>query len=358
MAKHKIKVGVVFGGRSGEHEVSLVSATSIIKALDRKKYQVIQIGVTKNGRWIIKEPLKTLKSGKIIEKGTKLLAEEILNKCEVIFPMIHGSYGEDGTLQGMLEMAGVAYVGAGVLASAVGMDKIIQKELFAQANLPIVKYEWFLSQDWQRGHQDILRRIEKKLKYPVFTKPANSGSSVGIGKCHNYQELIQGINDATRYDRKGIVEQGIEGIREIEVSVLGNDEPKASVPGEIIASNEFYDYDAKYVDGKSQVVIPAKLLPKTLKEVQNIAVMAFKTLDLAGMARVDFFVTKGHFQVYLNEVNTLPGFTSISMYPKLWAASGLPYPKLLDKLIKLALERHQERNKLSSSYKPKEDWYK
>ncbi len=272
--------------------------------------------------------------------------------------MIHGSYGEDGTLQGMLEMAGVAYVGAGVLASAVGMDKIIQKELFAQANLPIVKYEWFLSQDWQRGHQDILRRIEKKLKYPVFTKPANSGSSVGIGKCHNYQELIQGINDATRYDRKVIVEQGIEGIREIEVSVLGNDEPKASVPGEIIASNEFYDYDAKYVDGKSQVVIPAKLLPKTLKEVQNIAVMAFKTLDLAGMARVDFFVTKGHFQVYLNEVNTLPGFTSISMYPKLWAASGLPYPKLLDKLIKLALERHQERNKLSSSYKPKEDWYK
>lgn len=357
MAKNKIKVGIIFGGRSGEHEVSLVSAASVIKALDKKKYQVLQIGITKTGRFITQNPLAALKSGKVTKKGSRLLPESVLNKCEVIFPVLHGSYGEDGTVQGLFEMANVAYVGGGVLASSVSMDKVVQKQLCQEAGLPNVNYVWFLTKDWQKNKKDILGKIKNKLKYPIFTKPANLGSSVGIGKCHNLKELIKGIKKAAKYDRKVIVEQGIENIYEIEVSVLGNDQPKASVPGEIIPSNEFYDYDAKYVDGKSQAVIPAKLPPKVIKEIQAVAVAAFKAVNLSGMARIDFLVKKGSYKVYLNEINTIPGFTSISMYPKLWEATGLPYPKLLDRLIELALERHQEKNRLATSYKPKQDWY-
>ena len=356
--KKKLRIGVIFGGRSGEHEVSIVSAQSVMKALDKKKYQVIPIGIAKQGLWITKNPVQALKTGQMKEKGTRLIPEEVLKRCDVIFPVLHGSYGEDGTVQGMFEMANIVYVGGGVLGSAVAMDKVIQKQLCDQAGLPSVKYDWFLSKDWQKNKKAILQRLNRGLRYPMFTKPANLGSSVGIGKCHNQKELIAGINDAIKYDRKIIVEQGIENIQEIEVAVLGNDNPRASVPGEIIASNEFYDYDAKYVDGKSQAIIPAKLPKGVTKQIQEIAVKAFKVLDLSGMARVDFLVKKKGYKIYLNEVNTIPGFTSISMYPQLWQASGLPYAKLLDKLIELALERHQEKNSLATSYQPKEYWYR
>lgn len=354
----KIKVGVIFGGRSGEHEVSIVSGQSVMKALNKKKYQVIPIGITKDGLWITKEPVKALKLGQIKEKGTRLFPEDVLKRCDVAFPVLHGSYGEDGTVQGLFEMANIAYVGANVLGSAVAMDKVVQKQLTDHAGLPSTKYDWFLAKDWKRNQKRILQRLNRGLKYPMFTKPANLGSSVGIGKCHNQKELIKGINEAAKYDSKIIIEQGIEGIFEIEVSVLGNDNPKASIPGEIIANNEFYDYDAKYVDGKSQAVIPAKLPQKVIKEIRKIAVAAFKVLNLSGMARVDFLIKKGSHKIYLNEANTIPGFTSISMYSQLWAASGLSYPKLLDKLIELAIERHQEKNSLATSYQPKEDWHK
>jgi len=380
--KNKLKIGVIFGGRSGEHEVSIVSAQSVIKALDKKKYEVIPIGITKSGEWIagnlalgylkagVKNlPFKSLlppdpteqKLIKVRDRKLALMCREAkpeLTKLDVVLPVMHGTYGEDGCLQGFLELANIAYVGCGVLGSAVGMDKIVQKQLFAQVGLPIVKYDWFLSSEWQRQKTAIIKRLEKNITYPMFTKPANTGSSVGVGKCHNRRELIAGIDDAARYDRKVIVEQGIEDISEIEVAVLGNDAPKASVPGEIIASNEFYDYDAKYVDGKSQAVIPAKLPPAMTKKIRTDAVLAFKTLDLSGLARVDFLVTKDARKIYLNEVNTIPGFTSISMYPKLWEASGLPYVKLLDQLINLAQERHRQKNRLLTSYQPKQDWYK
>jgi len=377
MAK-KIRVGVIFGGRSGEHEVSIVSAQSVMAALSKKKYEVIPIGITKQGKWIAgSQAVKFLKDGmkklpfkshltadpterrliKTSDDSSKLIRSSA-DKLDVIFPVLHGPYGEDGTIQGMLELAGIPYVGAGVLGSAVAMDKIIQKQITDQAGLPSTKYDWFLTQDWKEDRQLIIRRLEQNLKYPMFTKPANLGSSVGIGKCHNRKELIAGITAATRYDRRVIVEEGIENIHEIEVAVLGNDKPKASVPGEIIASNEFYDYDAKYIDGKSQAVIPAKLPAAVIKKIQTIAVAAFKALDLAGMARADFLVTKNRHQIYLNEVNTIPGFTAISMYPKLWQVSGLKYSELLDRLIQLALERHSQKTRLATSFKPKNDWYK
>jgi len=354
----KIRVGVIFGGRSGEHEVSLVSAKSVIDHLDKKKYQVIPIGVDKNGNWIFNNPMMSLKTGRISEKqGSRLLSDKILNKCDVIFPLIHGSFGEDGTLQGMLEMANIAYVGGGVMASSISMDKVVQKQICQQVGIRVVVYDWFLKSDWKNNRTKILQRIARKLKYPIFTKPANLGSSVGISKCHNQAELISGINQAAKYDRKIIVEQGIENIDEIEVGILGNDNPLASVVGQVVASNEFYDYDAKYIDGKSEIIIPAKLPKKVIEEIQAIAIESFKALDLSGLARVDFLVKRGSYTVYLNELNTIPGFTSISMYPRLWQASGLAYQKLLDKLITLAISRHQEKNKLDTSYSPKSDWH-
>lgn len=378
--KSKIKVGVIFGGRSGEHEVSIVSAQSIIKALDKKKYEVIPIGITKQGKWIAgSKAVEILKQGskklpfksvlmpdpteqnitQVQEKGlSPAKGQQATRQVDVIFPVVHGTYGEDGSLQGMLELANLPYVGAGVLGSAMAMDKVIQKQMAENFNIPIVKYEWFYGKDWKKNKNAILNKISKNLKYPVFTKPANLGSSVGIGKCHNRQELIKGINVAVKYDNKVIVEQGVNNAHEIEIAVLGNNDPKASVPGEIIPSGEFYDYNAKYVDDQSQVIIPAKLPAKTVKQVQRIAVEIFKVLNLSGMARIDFFVTKGSHKIYLNEVNTIPGFTSISMYPKLWEASGLPYSKLIDKLIDLAIQRHKEKNQLFTEFKPKEDWYR
>ena len=369
----KVRVGVIFGGRSGEHEVSLVSATSVINALDREKYEAVPIGITPEGRWVSSDRALTLLKEKtdLAREPERFLVPEPQRQAlfssdehgpenlriDVVFPMVHGTYGEDGTLQGLLELADIPYVGSGVLGSALGMDKIVQKQIFIQSGLPLPKYVWFLSSRCKDDMKAVAKEAEAALKYPMFVKPANTGSSVGISKAHNRKELITGINDAMMYDRKVIIEQGVKNVREIEVSVLGNDEPMASVPGEVIPSNEFYDYDAKYVDGKSTVVVPAELPKAVAKRIRRLAVEAFRVLDCCGMARVDFFVTRKG-KVYLSEINTIPGFTSISMYPKLWEASGLLYPELLDRLIALALERHAEKSMLKRTYSPVRDWYK
>jgi D-alanine-D-alanine ligase len=370
----KLRVGVIFGGRSGEHEVSLVSATAVINALDKDKYDVVPIGITQEGRWLSSaQGLKLLKEKTGIEQAPEcFLAPEPHRQAlvaagngvtesdpiDVIFPVVHGTYGEDGTLQGLLELANIPYVGAGVLASAVGMDKIVQKQIFQQQKLPVARYIWFHSSYCREHPGRVAAAVAKSLKYPVFVKPANTGSSVGISKAHNRKELLAAMTPAMDYDRKVIVEQGINNIREIECSVLGNDEPVASVLGEIVPSNEFYDYNAKYVDGKSRAIIPAALPRHTAEAVRRIALQAYRALDIAGMARVDFLVTRKTNRIYLNEVNTIPGFTSISMYPKLWEASGIGYTELLDRLIELALERHRTKSQLRTAYRPEKDWYK
>jgi D-alanine-D-alanine ligase len=370
----KLKIGVVFGGRSGEHEVSLVSATSVMQALDRGKYDVIPIGITPEGRWVSSpEALRMLKEKAEMEhEPERFLVPEPTRRSlvpadapgaagegvDVIFPLIHGTYGEDGTLQGLLELADLPYVGAGVLGSALGMDKIAQKLVCAKAGIPVARYVWFPSSEYERNPRAAVRRVERALTYPLFVKPANTGSSVGITKAHTRAELLEGIAQAARYDRRVIVEQGIRNAREIECAVLGNDEPVVSVPGEILPSNEFYDYDAKYVDGKSQAIIPARLPRAVTARLQKLARLAYTATDCAGMARADFFVTRGGQRVVFNELNTLPGFTSISMYPKLWEASGLAYGALLDRLIELALERHREKGRLVRSYRPDREWYR
>jgi len=370
----KLRVGVIFGGRSGEHEVSLVSATSVINALDTEKYQVVPIGITQEGRWVSSShALALLKSKDGLEQEPeRFLAPEPNRRAlitangpagselgvDVVFPLVHGKYGEDGTLQGLLELANIPYVGAGVLASAVGMDKIVQKQLFQNAGVRGSKFLWFSSAVCKEKPREVVRGIERRLRYPLFAKPANTGSSVGISKAHNRSELLRGISLAAEYDLKVIVEQGVNNAREIECSVLGNDDPIVSVPGEIVPSNEFYDYDAKYVDGKSRSIIPALLPRNVVKEIQRAAITAYKAVDCTGMARVDFFVTRNRHTVYLNEINTIPGFTAISMYPKLWEASGISYHELLDRLIALALEHHRQKSTLRTSYHPSSDWYK
>lgn len=367
--KRKISVGIIFGGRSGEHEVSLVSAESVMKALDKKKYEVIPIGITKDGVWLATgDPLKALKlkNLKYTKKAEVLIPAKsgflrVGNKkirVDVVFPVLHGTYGEDGTIQGLFEMANIPYVGAGVLGSAVGMDKVVQKQLCEQAKLPIVKYIWFLKKEWTDKHGNIVRRIERFLRYPVFIKPANLGSSVGITKAKNRRELIVGVNLALKYDSKILVEQACPNAREIECSVLGNDEPLASLPGEVIPSGEFYDYDAKYVDGKSKTIAPVKLPRKLIQTIRNLACQVFCATDCAGMARVDFLLDNKRQKIYINEINTIPGFTSISMYPKLWQAGGLAYSDLLNSLINLAFQRFEKKEKLLLSYKPKKKWYK
>jgi len=367
-------VGVIFGGRSVEHEVSLVSAASVINALDKEKYDIVPIGIASTGQWLSShETLRLLKEKQSIElEQEKLLLPDprkqslvalndsgnVGQPLDVIFPLVHGKYGEDGSLQGLLELADLPYIGPGVLGSAVGMDKAIQKDLLVRARIPTPPYIWFNIKEYETHKKIIIAEIEKKLKYPLFIKPSNSGSSIGINKAHNRKELIAFIDIAAQFDRKILVEQGVKNAREIECGVLGNDQPVASVPGEIVPSNEFYDYDAKYVDGKSDAIIPAKLPGTVVKKVKQYALAAFRVLDCAGMARVDFLVTKKTNRIYLNEINTIPGFTSISMYPKLWQASGLSYSELLDKLIQLAIERHEVKAKLNTIYKPKNDWYK
>jgi D-alanine-D-alanine ligase len=372
----KIRVGVIFGGRSGEHEVSLVSATSVIQALDKDKYEIVPIGITKEGKWLSSsETLGLLKSGQGLNQlPEKLLVPDPTQKglvqldsrglitsaehIDVVFPLLHGPYGEDGTVQGLLELANIPYVGAGVLGSAVGMDKVVQKALFRQEGIPVTDSVSFLWKKYRVSPEKYIQEIENKLGYPCFIKPANLGSSLGITKAHTRGELEQGIEEAAEYDRKVLVEWCVPNSREIECSVLGNDDPIASVPGEIMPSNEFYDYDAKYVDGKSEAIIPADLPANVAKKVQEISIKAFRVADCAGMARADFLVTREKHEIFLNEINTIPGFTTISMYPKLWIASGISYPELLDKLIELALERYREKSQLRTSYRPKNNWYK
>jgi D-alanine-D-alanine ligase len=372
----KIRVGVIFGGRSAEHEVSLVSATSVINALDKEKYEILPIGITPEGRWLSsREAVALLKEkGNIDNLPEHILVPDprkrglvplknatagvSLHPVDVVFPVLHGTYGEDGTIQGLFELADVPYVGAGVLGSALGMDKVVQKQLLRQVKIPVTPDICFLYSDFVESPKRFIASIERTLRYPCFIKPANLGSSVGITKAHDRQELIEAIHLAGEYDLKVLVERAVKDAREIECSVLGNDDPIASLPGEIIPSNEFYDYDAKYVDGKSRAIIPAKLPRAVVKRVQQYAVEGFKVLNCSGMARVDFLVSRGTDRIYLNELNTIPGFTSISMYPKLWQASGLSYSGLLDRLIELALERHRAKAKLKTTYHPKADWYK
>ncbi len=357
----RIRVAVVFGGQSAEHDVSLRSAQTVMAALDPAKYEVVPIGITREGRWLAggdpfhqlaaQSPLFAVADGRsvatngLVEAATPAaLATVFAGGLDVVFPVLHGPMGEDGTVQGFLELTGVPYVGAGVLGSAVAMDKAIAKELLARAGLPQAPWITIRRSEWERDPEAICRRVVDTLGFPCFTKPANLGSSVGITKVHDLAELPDGINEAACYDRKIVIEQGIDA-RELEVSVLGNDEPVASVAGEIVPCNEFYDYDAKYIDDRSELIIPAPVPCEVMERVQELAVAAFRALDLAGMARVDFFLERKTHQLYVNEVNTIPGFTSISMYPKLWEASGLPLPELVDRLIELALERHAGRQR-------------
>jgi D-alanine-D-alanine ligase len=376
---NKLRVGVLFGGRSGEHEVSLLSAASILKAIDRKKFDVVPIGITKEGRWLASGDAHGLLEGgqgavarrlragdPDATPGAKLLHEgiptlfapeppaESRSGLDVVFPVLHGTFGEDGTIQGLFELAGIAYVGSGVLGSAAGMDKDVMKRLFAQARLPIVKHLTLLRADWEASPRRAFAQIEAALKYPLFVKPANLGSSVGISKAHDRKELGPALDLAAKYDRKLIVEQGVGGkktrARELEVAVLGNDAPEASLVGEIIPGKEFYDYEAKYLSEGSVPVIPARITRAESKQIREMAVAAFRACDLSGLARVDFLMEPdGKHRIYLNEVNTLPGFTQISMYPKLWEATGINYRDLITRLIELALERHQEKSRTAYS---------
>jgi len=389
----KLRVGILFGGRSGEHEVSLLSAASVVNAIDKKKYEVVPVGITKDGRWVTAGDAERLLAGKAHEEGKHLRAgdpettpgaavlatgesvvvppepahrggaslapfqtDAVLRRAsdrainvDAIFPVLHGTFGEDGTIQGLLELADIPYVGAGVLGSAAGMDKDVMKSLFIAAGLPIVKHVTILRGDWDENPKKTEKLVESKVKYPMFVKPANLGSSVGISKAHNRRELGPAIYEAAKFDRKIVIEQGVGGAkqkaREIECSVLGNDKPAASVPGEIVPGKEFYDYTAKYLDEGSELIIPAKLTKAETKKVQELAVMAFRAVDCSGLARVDFLMDPKTRKLYVNEINTMPGFTAISMYPKLWAASGVGYAELIDRLIQLGLERHADKKK-------------
>ncbi len=358
--KRRLRVGVLFGGRSGEHEVSLSSAASVIRELDPEKYEAVPIGISKDGRWLVgtsaqKLLPEVLKSGQRVVLPADPNAAALIPlderpggalRVDVVFPVLHGTFGEDGTVQGLLELAGLPYVGAGVLGSAVGMDKDMQKRLFVQAKLPVGAFEAVQRWEWERAkpsdRQALLRRLEKHLGYPMFVKPATLGSSVGMTKVHKRSELPVALDLAAEFAQKIMVERAIQG-REIEVSVLGNERPQASVPGEIIPHREFYDYTAKYLEEGTRLVIPAPLTRAQVRRFQDYAVRAFRVVELCGMARADFFLERRTDRILLNEVNSIPGFTSISMYPKLWEASGLSYRELLDRLIELALEQHREK---------------
>jgi D-alanine-D-alanine ligase len=351
----KLRVGVLFGGRSGEHEVSLASAASIIRGLDPQKFEAVPIGITKEGHWLTGEGAQKMLP-EVLRTGQRVLmsadpTESALmpldgsprgQKLDVVFPVIHGTFGEDGTMQGLLELAGLPFVGAGVLGSAIGMDKDVAKKLMQVAGIPVVPWIAVQRADWERQPKEIRRAIEKKFKYPVFVKPATLGSSVGMTKVHSRAELGPALDLAAEFAMKIMVERAVSA-REIEVSVLGNHDPRASIPGEIVPHREFYDYAAKYLEEGTKLLIPAKLTKSEVKKVQAMAITAFRALELSGMARVDFFIEKRGGKIFLNEVNTIPGFTSISMYPKLWEANGIPFRELVTKLIDLALEQHREK---------------
>ncbi|MBZ5663536.1 MAG: D-alanine--D-alanine ligase [Acidobacteriia bacterium] len=394
----KIRVGILFGGRSGEHEVSLLSAASVLNAIDKTKYEVVPIGITKDGRWLTAEHAERLLKGEehagegaratqthlragdpeatpgaaLLATGESVVvppepahrdrglapfqtdanlrrASDRAINVDVIFPVLHGTFGEDGTIQGLLELADIAYVGAGVLGSSAGMDKDIMKSLFRAAGLPIVKHVTVLRSQFEREPKKVQKLVESKVKYPVFVKPANLGSSVGISKAHDRKELGPAIAEAAKFDRKIVIEEGVGGkknkAREIECAVLGNDDPKASVAGEIVPCKEFYDYDAKYLLEGSEGVIPAKLTKAEMKTVQKLAIAAFQAVDCTGLARVDFLMDPRSRKIFVNEINTMPGFTAISMYPKLWGATGVSYPELIDRLIQLGIERHEDKKR-------------
>jgi len=348
-----MRVGIVFGGRSAEHEVSIMSARSIVDVLDRTRYSVVLMAIDKWGRWWFDEVAQT-----VLERGSAVISPpqgslapadllppvERLAEVDICIPVLHGPFGEDGTIQGLFEMAGIPYVGCGVAASAVAMDKVIAKDVFRARGLPILPYTVVSRRRWEQWPEATIAGVESVLRYPMFVKPANLGSSVGITKVRNASDLRQALATAAQYDAKIVAEQGIEA-REIEVSVLGNDAPEASIPGEILPSREFYSYEAKYLDDASELLIPAPLTAAQTARVQDIALKAFRSIDGTGLARVDFLMDRDTEDIYLNEVNTFPGFTRISMYPKLWEASGLPYPRLLDTLIALGMERHAERQR-------------
>jgi D-alanine-D-alanine ligase len=403
----KLRVGILFGGRSGEHEVSLLSAASVLNAIDKMKYEVVPIGITKDGRWLTAEhaerllrgekqadkypektgsptPEKHLRAGDpeatpgaaVLASGESVVvppeparresgltpfqteakvdanlrrASDRAINVDVIFPVLHGTFGEDGTIQGLLELADIAYVGAGVLGSSAGMDKDVMKSLFRAVGLPIVKHVTVLRNQFEREPKKVRKLVESKLKYPVFVKPANLGSSVGISKAHDAKELGPAIAEAAKFDRKIVIEEGVGGkknkAREIECAVLGNDDPKASVAGEIVPCKEFYDYDAKYLVEGSDAVIPAKITKAEMKTVQKLAIAAFQAVDCTGLARVDFLMDPKSRRIFVNEINTMPGFTAISMYPKMWLASGVSYPELIDRLIQLGIERHEDKKR-------------
>jgi len=366
----KIRVGLIFGGKSGEHEVSLASAQSVARAIDKEKYEVVLIGITKEGRWLAGEnawkqlaassssPLLNATNGNGSKASTQLVPHadhaldqsSPLSSIDVAFPLVHGPFGEDGTIQGLLELADIPYVGAGVAASAVGMDKVLMKDIFRAHQLPIADYLEIVRKNWESNPEAIIQKIENELGYPCFVKPANLGSSVGVSKAHNWDELTQALANAAKFDRKIIAERAIDA-REIECSVLGNDEPIASLPGEIIPKNEFYDYAAKYDDRTgTELVVPANLPPDIARTVQELAIHAFRAVDCSGLARVDFLIERATNQIFVNEINTIPGFTQVSMYPKMWEQSGITYAALIDRLIALALERHADKKKNQSSY--------
>jgi D-alanine-D-alanine ligase len=374
---NKIRIGLVYGGRSGEHEVSLQTALAVLKAFDYDRYELIPFYITSKGQWrsgpLLNAPPSAVtelqfspasaggviqeKQGAIVNNALlpvlQGMSERVIAEgspvndgkpIDVMLPLLHGTFGEDGTIQGLFEMAGLPYVGAGVLASSVGMDKVAMKTMFAQAGLPQVGYRHFIRYQWKNNREKCLDNVEE-LGYPCFVKPANLGSSVGVSKARNREELTVAVDEALRYDRKVIVEQFVDA-REIEVSVLGNDEPRASVPGEICSSNEFYDYKAKYIDGKSVMVIPAEIPPEVAESVRSMAVQAFRSIDGSGLCRADFFLRRSDGALFINEVNTLPGFIPYSMYPLMWKESGVSYRELLDTLIQLAIERHEERQSI------------
>ncbi|HWQ84255.1 MAG TPA: D-alanine--D-alanine ligase family protein, partial [Anaerolineales bacterium] len=351
----------------GEHDVSLMSARSVLDALNRQKYAITEIFIDQEGRWWSGDNLLDALTHRQFQPSTPVtilpdptrpglfILEEsasltLLSRLDVVFPVLHGTFGEDGTLQGLLELVDVAYVGAGVLASSLGMDKGVFKDVMRARSIPVLESKVFLRSEIEQGVDQVLELAEDIAAYPLFVKPANLGSSVGITKCRSRSDLGEGLFEASRYDRRVLVERGING-REIEVSILGNNQPLASIPGEIIPAGDFYSYEAKYLDEASRLLIPAPLSPELQEQVQKIAVEAYQAIDGAGMARVDFLLDKDTGNLYLNEVNTIPGFTQISMYPKLWEASGVPYQELLDRLIELALERKQERNRSERHYR-------
>ncbi len=368
----KLRIAVLFGGRSGEHEVSLMSAKSVVSALDPDKYEITQIGISKDGVWLTGENiLEEMSKDQIENKDLNqvvIIPDQYHNRIweiqnikstpslfpvtnvDVVFPVLHGTFGEDGTIQGLLELADLAYVGAGVTGSAVGMDKGIFKDVMRANNIPTTPSVIVLRGEIHKNIENVINQAEAVGPYPLFVKPANLGSSVGITKCNNKADLGEGLMEAAIYDRRVLIERGVNA-REIEVSVLGNDVPMASVPGEVLPSREFYSYESKYIDGTSGLRIPAPLPARISENIQQMAITAYKAIDCAGMARVDFFVEKGTDDIYLNEINTIPGFTSISMYPKLWEASGLSFPQLVDRLVELAIERKNDRDNTERNFR-------